>query len=183
MDHGRRRGRYLFLFLRRHVSALCGQNMYAGHESPAKRAKTARLSEQGCPRLLFLLQRSLRRGALSALSCVGARRSIQHAGTLPSRHTPLGATEHDHDDGLSCPALALMVRAACPPDARLPLDGSLLNSWACAGLALGRIHVIATPPLLPPARASGPWSLRPLCFAPCIKKHPPVQRLTPSPIR
>jgi hypothetical protein len=131
----------------------------------------------------FLLQRSLRRGALSALSCVGARRSTQHAGTPPSRHTPLGATEHDDDDGRCCPALALMVHAAAPPDARLPLDGSLLNSWACAGLALGQIHVIATPPLLPPARASGPRSLRPLCFALCIKKHPPVQHLTPSPIR
>jgi hypothetical protein len=55
MDHGRQRGRYLFLFLRRHVSALCGQDMYAGHESPAKRAKTPRLSEQGCPRRLFFV--------------------------------------------------------------------------------------------------------------------------------
>jgi hypothetical protein len=39
MDHGRQRGRYLFLFLRRHVSALCGQDMYG---------MLARVARQAC---------------------------------------------------------------------------------------------------------------------------------------
>lgn len=107
---------------------------------------------------------------------------------FPAHASPLGATEHDDDqDGLCCPALPLMVHAVCPPDARrmppgcppaarrLSLD--LLGLRWAEFMSSQRYH--CCPRLVPQA----PRSLRPLCFALYIKKHPPVQSLTPSPIR